>query len=357
MARRTSLIRYDKIFISLLFLLFGIIALVVGYQAVKTDADVRSKAAETHAVYQRWEFNGTTTEGWTVISPSKVTVKSGALLVSMLKGRLPTLEHNDVKTPLPNGLKSVSLSMAVGAPQIPTTTKKPEGCPTPPECPHGVIELPVGARCPVYRCAVAGTAQSTGSVGSSQPGTGWGGASASPRRKPSARIFSATVYYQKSDKNEFEKAADFSGTVDGKFQTYSVALPDIAAIDLSKIRIVFTSGMKTGETASVDWIRLVGPVKPILTKHPSITPTPVYCEGPDGSPCELGACPTCAPGKMCPAIACRLQTGTCRNNECVRDTHPKQTPTPSGCHYIQPRCFMKPCDPILVCPTPVYGPD
>lgn len=380
MARKSLFVRYDKILISLLFVLFGVIALVLGYQAVKSDTEQRTKAAETHTVYRAWEFNGKTAEGWVAESPNKAVVKNGALVVTMTKGKFPVLRNDEVSTHFSKGLKTVSLSLAVGAVQAPTTTRTPDGCPTPPECSTGrLIELPAGSRCPVYRCGIAAT---TGSVGYANPGSGGQGAGSSGSCTMDARIcpdgssvgrvpprcnfapcpttsptkkrsFSASLYYQKTDKSEFEKAIDFTGTANDSFETYSVALPDIDEIDVSKIRIVFTSGIKNGESVSVDRIRLLGPVVPTATGTLRATPTPIFCEGPDGSSCELEACPTCPPGRMCPAIACRLQTGTCIQNRCVLRSRPSTTPMPWGCHYERRPCFTTPCEAILVCQSPL----
>lgn len=47
------------------------------------------------------------------------------------------------------------------------------------------------------------------------------------------------------------------------------------------------------------------------------TTPPTSCSGPNGSTCSIGACPTCKPGMACPAIACRVQSGTCQNGQCV----------------------------------------
>jgi hypothetical protein len=51
------------------------------------------------------------------------------------------------------------------------------------------------------------------------------------------------------------------------------------------------------------------------------TPGPNSCTGArNGATCTIGSCPTCAPGRACPAIACKLQSGTCQNGQCVPPT-------------------------------------
>lgn len=61
-------------------------------------------------------------------------------------------------------------------------------------------------------------------------------------------------------------------------------------------------------------------------------PSPVSCDGPEGSVCKLSSCPTCT-GPRCPMVACREAEGICRNNVCVQSP-----PTPYPTPLVAPWC-------------------
>lgn len=73
------------------------------------------------------------------------------------------------------------------------------------------------------------------------------------------------------------------------------------------------------EGTCVNNVCLQNPVAiPVSSLTPQPTNAPVRCDGTDGTSCELTtACPVCKPGQPCPAIACDPQEGTCINNQCV----------------------------------------
>lgn len=293
MGYRKSFVRFDKILVGVLSLLFGIVGLVFIYQAVKTSTEQRSKAAEARTIYKQWEFNGENTEGWTAVLPGTATIKNGALIVSMVKGTaLPAFRNSSVKTSIPKGLKTVSISMAVGAVQAPTITKGP--IPTPTAAPtrsgggFGTFVKGVSSEtddAAYQRGVTEGTVCTMdvkicpdgSAVGRSGPNCEFIPCPTSPP-SPEKRKFTAFLYYQLAGKDRFEKPVKFAGVVDGKFQSHAITLPDIAPIDIKAIRIVFTSGAKKGESVSVDWIRLRGPrVTPTTT--PTFTPTPsIVCK-------------------------------------------------------------------------------
>lgn len=90
---------------------------------------------------------------------------------------------------------------------------------------------------------------------------------------------------------------------------------------------------------------------------PPPIPTPSSCNGqPDGSSCEISNCPVCTT-QPCPLRPCFLQKGICKDNRCLPVT-PSPVPSP-GCRYVYPQCVQRtegiqaPCNPILVCPTPI----
>ncbi len=381
MASRKSLVRYDKIFATLLFALFGIIALVLGYKAVMTNTEQRSRAAETQTIYKQWEFNGRDSQGWSVSSPTTSVMKAGALVVTAGRSALPSLRNTTVDASVPAGLKTVSFSLSVGSVQVPARREGDGSCGPAPDCRGRLIELPTASRCPVYRCqqeehSSEGMQESDDSyfrrsisnryacpedtrtcadgtsVGRILPNCDFvacpGTSGTVNQRRRVARKFTALLYYRLKSKDRFERPIEFKGSVGGGYQTYSVTLHDIAAMDINSLRIVFTSGVKAGEAVAFDWIRLLGPVNASSTHAPTphATPTLVACDGPDGSACQLEGCQPCPTGRPCPMV-CRPQYGTCLNHRCINET----PQAPEGCHYQQVRCVRAPCNPVLVCPS------
>lgn len=82
------------------------------------------------------------------------------------------------------------------------------------------------------------------------------------------------------------------------------------------------------------------PCNPILV-CPTPTPGQNSCtNAKNGSSCTIGSCPTCTPGKPCPAIACIPQSGTCQNGQCIANC----TQPPKGC--VDENGNLSLCDPM-----------
>lgn len=441
-SRKKSVVRFDRILVAVFGILFGVVALALLYQAVSNTTDLRSKAAQVQQIYKQWEFNGSDTEGWQSLSPHSVSVRNGALVVEVGKGssQLPIFRNTSVGASLPRGLKTVSFSLSVGKIQAPTrfpTGRLPgPNCPPAPDCAPGT-SLIVGSTnsmssCPIYRCVTSPTVEGQWHRGKAGvqgvtnvteeaalqqtvsekvactmdaklcpdgtavgrtapnceflpcPGDARGGTGRRPTAIPSSGKFTGQLYYQLANKKSFERPVTFSGLANSSMQPISVTLPDIDAVDVAKIRVVFTSGVRPGEYINVDWVRLIGVMNTSsCTPLPACAysadanasvckigaappnggswcprPTPTAgvtrCNGQDGSSCQIGACPTCPPGRMCPMMACVLQEGVCKSGICVQ-AYPTRPPRP-GCYYQQVQCFRAPCDPILVCPTTTCTP-
>ena len=201
-----------KVFTLVLAIAFGVLALAFTYSAVMKSTEQRSRAAETELTIKQWEFNGTTTEGWTLTNFSSTRVAGG--LLRTVSGK-----------PVP----SASLQNAnVGA------------------------NFPEGAKYLKFRLALR------------QPGA--------EKKSPGPTIqqasnVSGTVEYTLSNRRTLTRPLAFQVVADGVTRDVSVTLPEISAATVGSLAISFT-GLKPGSRLDVDWIRLIG------TK-PKPTPTPL----------------------------------------------------------------------------------
>lgn len=349
----------NKIFLLVFGIAFGLVGLALAFQGAKTASDLRSRAAQTNQIYKQWEFNGRTAEGWVAVAPYTDYVQSGFYVVSGGKTSvLPAFRNTNVATSLPTGLKSISLSLAVGPVRIPKPT--PIRCSPPPSCPGPMIQLMIGDErgCPVYRCGgtvgiddVQGGGAAVGapnvrgvsdqsddanfqrSVGAKvactmearacPDGTYVGRAgnscafTACPGKGQRQRKFVAHVYYKLAGRDKYERPVQISGVADGSFATYTVNLTNAESIALDSIRVVFASGVKNADMIAVDWIRILGPVvKP--TASPSCIPVP-----------------TCDTSRPCPQYYPR-------GGFCVTPA-PTCTPAPPGC--VDKNGNISLCDP------------
>jgi len=365
--------------------MFGLVGLVLLYKAVITNTESRSHAAETQSIYKQWEFNAKDAEGWTVVSPSAGVVEHGSYAITINKSTSPIVRNTTVETNLPYGMKTVSLSMSVGTAQTSGKVENP-ACPHIPNCSGTLIQQKSVSNCPIYKCitmtkhdeeltkedaehftqsieAMHACPEDTRTcadgtlVTRTLPHCQFASCPTNRKtmhfQKRPARTFTGLVYYRLKDKNKYEQPVAFNGVVAQGFKTYNVKLPDIATIDITALRIVFTSGLKAGEVVTIDWIRLLGVVHASSTggHTPSPTISPVShkqgvssCTGLDGTACQLDGCEACPAGKPCPMV-CRPRFGTCQNHQCVENK------APNGCHYEQARCVRAPCNPIIVCPS------
>lgn len=316
MARRSSTSTFSRIVYGAVVLVFSLIALAVTYQAFTQGVSLRSKAAQTDVIYKGWEFNGKTVDGW-VGEPHTTSVANGSLRMVIRKTKsVPDILQKNANASLPQGNKYLKFLISVGGdgkrsalpsnqvltatseiindPEFTTSVQSNLVCTQDvKQCPDGSYVGRTGPSCVLAPCSIFPTSVIPSvfptSVFPSYP------------PKPPQRTIRAAVYYKLTSSKRWEKPLEFDVVADGSFREYAVRFPEIAAMTVERVRITFPSGLREGETVLFDWIRLMG-MKQLPPPPPSITPS--------------------------------------------------SSPTP-GCFYQQVECFTAPCDPILVCPTPV----
>lgn len=219
-----------KVFTLVLAIAFGLIVLTVSYAAFKGGFELRSKAAQEGTIVKAWEFNGTTTEGWTggtvadgffkipgdtrtfemANKNPQVTADAGAKVSLQF-----TVTPSKRRTPIPPWAKA-----------SPSPTKKPES--------------PIVQR---------------------------GGESADERKAPpSSEIgypytFFVEVSYDVAGKTSLTKKVSEPFTIkSGEPQTFTatLALPLLNRSNLSSLQISFPR-LTSSSQVSVDWIRITVP--------------------------------------------------------------------------------------------------
>lgn len=265
---------FQKILILVFGVAFGLVALALAYQAVKTSADIRSKAAATSQIYKQWEFNTVNSpEGWYAVDPYTATVGNGFFTLSDLKTKmLPAFQNTSAGVSLPAGLKKITFSMSVG--RIITTGKRDTVTSTssatiqniPGKSVDSAYEASVGNN---NVCALDVQTCTDGIVlGRGGPNCSLMACSTKPRRS-----FTGTVAYKLAGNTQYERPIAFSGRPDGRFQTFTLNLPNAESINIESILVTFSSGINSSDKINVDWIRVLGPIQPT----PTPTPKPLVC--------------------------------------------------------------------------------
>lgn len=325
MSLNASTSSFNKTLILAFGMMFGLVALALGYSVMNKDAntDIRSKAAEETTLYNQWEFNSVTTENWITNKPYTVSVNKGRLELSIVKADgVAVVKNLKAATQMPSGNKYLVMSLSVGdaiksKPPVPTT------CPSPPTCAGGQLSTdtdhPLRGGCPAYRCIPISTptvSNSSNGFGAMVNGAedeavdeeelmrnseGNGDCPSDVRRCPDGSVvgrvgnactlaacpdsvdpvFTGKIYYSvKKSANlpaVMQKPIEFSGVANGKMSEIKVKFPEIGKSNIRTIRIQFTSGVKPGNTVALDWIRLLGAKIP--GSSPTITVTPTSIEG------------------------------------------------------------------------------
>ena len=362
--------------------MFGVVALALGYAAMNSDTDLRSKAAEEQTIYKQWEFNNinnSNAEGWVINKPLSFVTKFGWLSFTPQKdASLASISHSQVGASMPKGNKYVVFSVSAGTTGKASPT--PMGCPRPPICADAQAtvdtSVPKRAGCPVYKCLPI-VRTSTPSVQRGGFG-GWvqgesvevvdeaavyreavrqkiacpmeakvcpdgssvgrSGRSCGFLPCQTKRVLSGNIYYtfitnDMTDKRKgvplkMEKPIEFTASIDGSFQEVKALLPVINEATIQTLRIEFTSGLKPGEAVNMDWIRLIGVVDKKLPPTPSIARCIPVGECPEGAECVKAALP---PGA-----------------EYCKPT-PKPSISPRTCRIVQEICDSAPCPETRVC--------
>lgn len=210
MARRQN-DRFGRIIFAVFLAAFALILGVFIYASLQ-DTDFRSQAARGQKYYKRWEFNGKTTEGWTITGSAKAAVENGFLTVTQVDvpfrmGRPilpPTLEQVAVNTRLPKGLKYFTLVL--------NASDKPTGTPVP------ILGGPATTKMPAIE----------------------------------EEVFQ--VYYQTPGDTEWRGPLVVQGILLG---THKVQFPEIDALTVTKLQIRFTA-LLWDRRLRIDAIRLTG---------------------------------------------------------------------------------------------------
>lgn len=281
MAKRTS-----HSVISLVLSVVFVLLIVVFVYAVTRDGsfDFRSKAAVTGDMIQRWEFNGSTAEGWKAPGFTAVKVERGRLdarygvsatnfpscndyqcqnrLYSRSSGlwmltncRNPADRDGDDQ--LCNaagrvGLCGEKLFCCPGPKQKWTINMSACGGISGPSFAYSdPIALSVGNK---YLVMNVGVLRET-SAGRIPP-------------------FDMTVMYKIDGVSEMKRIT-LKGLADGKMREYAVAFPEIGAITVKSLAVSFPN-LAAGSRVQADWIRFLraSPPTPTPTVSPTSVPTP-----------------------------------------------------------------------------------
>jgi hypothetical protein len=212
---------FHKILILVFGIAFGLVALALIYKGAKTSNDIRSRAAGVQEItYKSWEFNGTTTEGWTLVNLTGLKVANGYLtgvvpVTSMGSNNINvTLSNKSVATAMPTGNKYLKFRLGVFNP--------PQYLPTSPQSPFTIV-----------------------------------------------------VSYMTHGALQQKELPAIPGTAYGNLYEYSVRLPDIGGITIDSIQMTLKP-MRAGMSIQLDWVRLTGPPPPTPTPTPTgvSQPTP-----------------------------------------------------------------------------------
>ena len=90
-SKKTS---FNKIFIIVFGIAFGLMALAMGFKGVKNTSDIRSRASEAHSIFKQWEFNGQTSEDWVSV-PVNGIIRGGLFTFSLPAHKTPNELNTD----------------------------------------------------------------------------------------------------------------------------------------------------------------------------------------------------------------------------------------------------------------------
>lgn len=295
MAYRNTHRSFQKIFMIVFAVAFGVVALAIGYQAMQQNTEGRSKAAEEQTIVKQWEFNGKDTEGWKVPVGTAVNggylwlpvvyqigIMNGAPSTQPTKQSILSIENSQVGAVFPVGKKLVKLMVAVGPGEtlIGRGNAESDASPQSPPMP------------PV------------------------------PDRKYTNYVMKVSYAVTKNP-SKYIPIQQITGSADGQLHEMVFSIPsNINKLAVSGLRVEILN-VPTDNQVRIDWIRLAGSRGTIVP-----TPTPTRCTGPNGSSCSTTICPVCKPGQICPSMPCQITTGTCQNGQCI----------PQTC-YPRPRCL------------------
>jgi hypothetical protein len=397
---------FNKILAIILGVVFFVVLAVISYDAIRTNTDNRSKAATARLTYKIWDFT-TNEEEWSGKNLTNIAAKNG-ILSATIGSKTGSIINSTVDTGMPIGNKYITIRMAVSDLAVlgestncaassdgtvscfPSTGNNLPGlsegsgkvgdriirdvspyipdpnvpCVPAPTCPSNQPDcirpflVPIGGWCPTGISPIPTPIRTN-----------------TQNPKPNTKSFSFTVFYWKTGENgsvTSNRSINLRGVADNVMRDYTILIPEINALTISRIEIRFNSGVKNGDRVSFDTISLVGPAKTTLTppsgcyyqqvvciKAPCapilVCPKPAGCS-PDGSKCASSICPTmmpCPTGRMCPYVmpACFTQTGICKNNRCIPTIIPTTTQSRCTSDTDCPTGYICSAVPPGGCPT------
>jgi len=209
---------FNKIFIIVFGVALGLMALAMGFKGVQNTSDIRSRAATVTTMVKRWEFNGTSAEGW-MQSQNPMTVKNGALTFDTQFKSAITEISNTTSFVIPMGIRSLQMRMRIVRPSTGITENRLN--PT-----LSAVSVPV------------------------------------------------EIHFQKKGAayEDFSKSTLFIKAIaDGQWHSYTVAFPDTLMkypVERTVIRIN-GSAIQPRASVAIDWIRIS-----VQRTTPTPTPTP-----------------------------------------------------------------------------------
>ena len=386
------------------------VVLALLYKAFKDGTEDRAKAGLEGEVYHRWEFNNTnsSSKDWRGTSLSlSMERDSGKRYLRGVVGYLGTVASMqaasiDAKT-IPTGTKKVTISLAL-APEVSvvvsnnqavssagftssvagssesTTSDLRRYCklptwweslpaekkalvdPDPYWCMKPSPPVPTRPVCPPYP---SDWPQPTdGREIMLYPRPDW---CIVKTPTPTPQVSGATAglgLEYKLVESDVGKGTVMNIPADGKWHEYSFDLDSLTPVTLTLLKFSF-SGLSKNAWVKVNWIRVTGPKKSVV----SITPSPTDKDG-----CIVVKPPPCKKNKPCPLMPvqriCPSTTPTPKTcywgmppcaagRACTQQMQwicpaPSGVPNPpAGCSYQNVQCVKAPCDPVLVCTTPI----
>lgn len=291
---RSPMSFYKVVFI-VFAMAFGLMALALGYQGVKSSLELRSKAAQQTVEYKRWDFKETV-EGWKGEKIAKMGVQDGILTIGLGSGE-GNISTSGINAKIPKGNKYLELRIAVG-PSL-AGDNRVDLVAVKPTCSPGEKCVKVTPKPPLPNKFVFTIIYNTGTGDESSP-----------------------------------KELTVGGVADGEMRDYKVHLAgNIPESTINNITITFDRGVVQGDQILVDYIKLTGPVvrptpKPTCTQPPpcaaqgckyvvqgveycQITPKPCTCPN-STMVCPKGDRGLCPESTLTPTITIKLTpTPTC----------------------------------------------
>ncbi len=347
----------SKVITLVLAVAFGIIALAMTYSAATRSTEQRSRASPApELIIKQWEFNGSTTEGWTPANFSSVRVVDGFL--DAVYGKPLTKENPNCNNyQCQNRLYSKSSGIWMitdcnnpndrdGDDQLCNARGRVGSCGSQNFCCPGPKKKWTTDMSACGGSSATGPNLVNNSVGAALPlgnkylkfrlGVKDESKPIVLRREPGSS-FTLSIMYTVEGKPVL-KPLQVQGSADGQLHDYSVLFPEIAAITVTTLKLTFIN-LTPGRQVQFDWIRLTG-----VQLKPTPTPT-ITCHGgllsfriekpctPDRKSALYGVY-QCADG-----FSGRLYNDTCQTIDSLKQQAerictsksdcPKRTPTPT----------------------------